>query len=184
MFGEHCASCHAADTEVELALNEIGTDPNRAVNFAEPVGDLANDRAIADLIGRIKLKAFDEKGFTKEQRDLLDGGQTPVWRVTSKYAGRPLIAPWASAPFLHNNSVPTLEDLLLPPDQRPKQFFAGSREYDRQKLGFVTTQQAGSFPFDTTQPGNSNAGHVYGTGLPAGDRASLLVSEVVSRQLQ
>ena len=174
LFRDHCAGCHAAAVEVETELNAIGTDPLRATNFAAPVGAVPNGRAIADLVGRIKQRAFDEKGFNQEQRALLDGGRQAIWRVTSKYVARPLIAPWATAPFLHNNSVPTLADLLLPPDQRPAEFFTGSSEYDIQKLGFVTTERPGSFRFDTRTPGNSNAGHNYGTELSADDRAKLL----------
>ena len=173
LFRQHCASCHASDTEVDMDLKDIGTDPQRALNFAAPVGDVANDRAIADLVGNIKRKAFDEKGLTPEQRRMLDG-RDPVWRVTSRYAARPLIAPWATAPFLHNNSVPSLADLLLPPEQRPTRFFVGSSEYDSQRLGFVTTERLGSFAFDTTIPGNSNAGHNYGTSLSSQERANLL----------
>ena len=173
LFRQHCASCHAAGTEREMELKDIGTDPQRALNFAAPVGDLANDRAIAGLVGNIKRKAFDEKGFTQEQRNVLDGVE-PVWRVTSRYAARPLIAPWATAPFLHNNSVPTLADLLLPPEQRPATFFVGSTEYDVQRLGFVTSDRPGSFAFDTKTTGISNARHNYGTSLSTQERASLL----------
>jgi hypothetical protein len=164
LFVQHCATCHAATVETPL----------RATNFAAPVGTTPNDIAIADLVGKVKRKAFDEKGFTAEERATLEGGRQPAWRVTSKYAVRPLISPWASAPYLHNNSVPSLADLLLPPAQRPVEFFVGSSQYDVQKLGFITTKQPGSFLFDTRLPGNSNAGHDYGTGLSAADRARLL----------
>ena len=137
VFREHCGKCHASEAEVEAELSVIGTDPLRATNFAVPVGTVPNDRAIADLIGRIKLRAFDEKGLSQEQREILDGGRgkKAIWRVTSKYVARPLIAPWATAPFLHNNSVPTLADLLLPPDQRPKQFFVGSSDTTSRSWG-------------------------------------------------
>lgn len=80
------------------------------------------------------------------------------------YKARPLTGIWASAPYLHNGSVPTLYDLLLPPEQRPQVFYTGSREFDPQRVGYVTTQgQAGNyFMLDTQLEGNSNAGHVYG----------------------
>ncbi len=174
LFTEHCASCHASGGGVETELGKIGTDPLRARNFAAPVNNQPNDRAIAELIGGIKRKAFDERGFTEEERRILDGDRKPIWRTTSHYVARPLIAPWATAPFLHNNSVPTLADLLLPPDQRPVQFFVGSSEYDTARLGFVTSERPGSFPFETKTPGNSNAGHNYGTNLSSQERSSLL----------
>ena len=60
----------------------------------------------------------------------------------------------------HNNSVPTLYHLLLPADQRPGTFPVGHREFDPVKLGY-TTDRPGTptFLFDTTRPGNGNAGH-------------------------
>lgn len=171
LFRAHCASCHASETESELDV--ILTDRKRAENFAEPVGTVANNEAIADLVAKIKVRAFDDKGLSSEQRAILNGREA-VWRVTRKYAGRPLVAPWATAPFLHNNSVPTLADLLLPPEQRPPQFFVGSSQFDSDKLGIITADGPGHFNFDTKQPGNSNAGHNFGTGLSPTERRNLL----------
>lgn len=99
------------------------------------------------------------------------------------YKGRPLTGIWATAPYLHNGSVPTLYDLLLPPDQRPKSFPVGTREFDTKRVGFLTrvsdaadaaiAEPAGdnSFLFQTRDAtgrvidGNSNAGHDYGNAL-------------------
>lgn len=53
------------------------------------------------------------------------------------YKARPLNGIWATAPFLHNGSVPTLDDLLLPPAQRPQEFRVGCRGFDPQKVGYV-----------------------------------------------
>jgi mono/diheme cytochrome c family protein len=166
LFQRYCATCHAGDPNDErriLDLDAIGTDRNRSVNFAAPVGTTPNDQAIADFLGQVKRRAFEEKGLTPAQQLTLEGGRVAKWRLTRGYVARPLIAVWASAPYLHNNSVPTLEDLLLPPDQRPVRFFAGTAEYDRSKVGFATDNRPGSWEFDTTQPGNSNAGHLWGT---------------------
>jgi hypothetical protein len=81
------------------------------------------------------------------------------------YKGRPLNGIWATAPYLHNGSVPTLYDLLLPPTQRPTSFYTGSTEFDPNKVGLVVTPGgANSFAFDTTKPGNSNLGHDYAVG--------------------
>ncbi len=85
------------------------------------------------------------------------------------YKARPLDGIWATAPYLHNGSVPTLYDLLLPAAQRPKSFMLGTRDYDPVKVGYVTTAaakgnrfvyqtEAGGKPID----GNSNVGHDYG----------------------
>ena len=55
----------------------------------------------------------------------------------------PLLGIWATGPFLHNGSVPTVYDLLSPPEERPRVFWVGSREIDPEKLGFVSTQRPG-----------------------------------------
>jgi hypothetical protein len=88
------------------------------------------------------------------------------------YKGRPLNGIWATAPYLHNGSVPNLDELLKRPGDRKKQFRIGSREFDVDKVGFAIDQ--GDFLFDTTLPGNSNAGHDYGGELNEDDRLDLI----------
>jgi hypothetical protein len=98
------------------------------------------------------------------------------------YKFRPLTGIWATAPYLHNGSVPTLYDLLLPPSDRPKSFYVGTREFDPVKVGFKTEQSAdNSFLFrvfdDQGKPieGNRNSGHDYNNaGLSAADREALV----------
>lgn len=98
------------------------------------------------------------------------------------YKARPLTGIWATAPYLHNGSVPTLYDLLLPPSNRPRVFFVGTRRFDPAKVGYVTAQGADNpFRFVThdTQnkpiPGNSNDGHDYGNAsLTEKDRWALV----------
>ncbi len=87
------------------------------------------------------------------------------------YKARPLDGIWATAPYLHNGSVPNLYELLLPARQRSKDFYLGNRELDVDKVGYLSTPTAtladGSvikaFKFDTTLKGNSNSGHEYGS---------------------
>lgn len=92
------------------------------------------------------------------------------------YKARPLTGIWATAPYLHNGSVPTLHDLLLPPAERPAVFFVGAREYDPEKIGYRTGQSTeNSFRFDTSGQGNANTGHDYGNArLRPEDRRALL----------
>ncbi len=97
------------------------------------------------------------------------------------YRARPLTGIWATAPYLHNGSVPTLWDLLLPPAQRPARFFVGSREFDPVRLGYVTTASADNrFEFVTADEkgpiaGNANSGHDYGNAkLTDADRWALI----------
>jgi hypothetical protein len=82
------------------------------------------------------------------------------------YKARPLDGIWATAPYLHNGSVPTLYDLLLPASQRPTRFNVGTREYDPVKVGYATGDGArgNGFLFDTRLRGNFNVGHDYRVG--------------------
>jgi len=113
------------------------------------------------------------------------------------YKARPLNGIWATAPYLHNGSVPTLYDLLLPSrlrplfaapgdaprpgPHRPERFFVGAAEIDPVKVGIATARSAeNAFEFRVVDDrgheilGNSNAGHDYGTDLPDADRWSLV----------
>jgi hypothetical protein len=86
------------------------------------------------------------------------------------YKARPMNGIWATAPFLHNGSVPTLYDLMLPAAERPKKFYVGRLELDPKKVGILTDKFEGGFEFDTSVKGNSNAGHEYGMGLSDEER--------------
>jgi mono/diheme cytochrome c family protein len=178
LFQKHCAACHVTTSgnipDIRVSLARIGTDPNRAESFAQPVGNRRFDEAIADLLSRIKLKLYEDAHLSASQREAMEAGRKPKWRTTGEYACRPLVSVWATAPYLHNNSVPTLYDLLLPAAQRPKAFAVGHREYDPVKLGYVEAAASGDFIFDTAAPGNRNSGHEYGTGISESDRMALL----------
>ncbi|MES2676504.1 MAG: di-heme-cytochrome C peroxidase [Pseudomonadota bacterium] len=88
------------------------------------------------------------------------------------YKARSLNGIWATAPYLHNGSIPNLYSLLLPkkregdPDEgqyRPEVFQVGCRELDIVAIGFQCKGDAG-FKFQTQQVGDLNIGHEYGTG--------------------
>jgi hypothetical protein len=138
-------------------------------------------------VGKIKQKAYEGAGIDKKEQQVMeDFAQRgdPAWRDTlldtkppfGPYAPRPLYGVWAAAPYLHNGSVPTLYDLLLPPEQRPKKFALGGREYDPVKLGFAvgTSCSQKDCVVDTTRPGDGNGGHIWGTDLTEPDRMALL----------
>ena len=100
------------------------------------------------------------------------------------YKGRPLQGIWATAPYLHNGSVPTLHDLLLPPAQRPENFHVGTRLFDPVNVGYRVDKDApgNTFAFVARDPvthqpvaGNSNEGHDYGNAtLSPHDRDALV----------
>ena len=70
---------------------------------------------------------------------------------------------WATGPYLHNGSVRTIRQLLLP-KTRQDTFYVGTRKYDPVNIGFADGKaSAGDSEFDTTLPGNSNDGHHYGS---------------------
>ena len=109
----------------------------------------------------IREKAYREGRYTAAEQHDLDGfGALDRPQVLGAYKPRPLGGIWATAPFLHNGSVPTIYDLLSPVESRPKQFRVGSREFDTGKLGL---KQAGDpyWIFDTSKDGNSNRGHEF-----------------------
>jgi hypothetical protein len=85
------------------------------------------------------------------------------------YKARPLTGIWATAPYLHNGSVASLYELLLPAGRRRRSFFLGSRQFDPVNVGYVTDRSAENrFEFDSRDArgdivwGNFNGGHDYG----------------------
>jgi hypothetical protein len=135
--------------------------------------------------------------FSNEIKPSLKGGtydpDTSVDPLKSlfSYKARPLNGIWATSPYLHNGSVPNLYTLLLPKkrpgdpadgEYRPDSFVVGAREFDPVTVGLRSSGYDG-FVFDTSVPGNSNAGHEYTSGhtaqpsgqiLPALDREQRL----------
>ena len=98
--------------------------------------------------------------------------------INAAYESRVMNGIWAAAPYLHNGSVPTLSDLLSPPDQRPASFAVGPA-YDTTKIGLAAVQPGSTYKMTTTDcsalnSGNSRCGHDFGTHLSASDRAALL----------
>ncbi|UVO54221.1 di-heme-cytochrome C peroxidase [Sphingomonas sp. SUN039] len=84
-------------------------------------------------------------------------------RRTLAYKARPLNGIWATAPYLHNGSVKSLYELLLPPAQRDREFWVGNREFDVVNVGFLDAPGPRVSLFRAnTGNGNSNAGHDYG----------------------
>jgi hypothetical protein len=100
------------------------------------------------------------------------------------YVSPPLDGIWLRAPYLHNGSVPTLRDLLNPPNERPQTFHRGYDVFDPIKVGFKEPPARPTGPngeltqpyflFDTREKGNGNQGHTYGTQLSNEDKEKLL----------
>lgn len=171
---------------VMVRHDKIGTDPQMVLNFVgrtgEP-GDLKphlpaelRDLPVvpAGLLlkyavkGAIERKIADlQPPLTLPQLAALSGYRVPDLAppMPDGYKARPLNGVWATAPYLHNGSVPTLYQLLLPEIQRMKTFHVGSKQYDPKNVGFSTRKTEFSTEFRALDaegkpiPGNSNLGH-------------------------
>ena len=157
LFEQYCASCHAFGGKYVGKvdpIDEIGTDRHRLDSYTEAL--LANQNTLY-------------VGYPERFQH---------FRKTNGYANMPLDGVWLRAPYLHNGSVPTIRDLLNKPEKRPAVFYRGNDEIDRANLGFVSTVPASNgksyFKFDTSLPGNSNSGHLYGTDLSATEKDALV----------
>ena len=182
-----------------IPISHIGTDPAQAADMANrtvatPPNLEIRETSFALALGAVVEKTvnyvFDQKKppASPQERKRIDGYMPNELRAEFAYKVRPLNGVWATPPYLHNASVPTIDALLGDPEQRPKKFYLGSREYDPEKLGYKTDPITGGFEFDTSIRGNSNRGHefrkdydknkeikgVIGPELSDGDRKALI----------
>ena len=183
LFREHCQRCHHWNrTEpneagfsflktIEVPNNnpKMGTDPTQ-IKFTI---DSATDRMpkLFRLTNGLMNGFFQAAKLSEAARVQATRGKDNIWRPREGYAASALDGIWATPPYLHNGSVPTLYDLLSPVSKRPTKFRLGSGKYDPQKVGFASD---GHFEFDTSIPGNSNSGHTWGTDLEEPDRFALV----------
>lgn len=119
----------------------------------------------------IKARYYEDNQLNAEQIQCLEGfGTLDLPQQIAGYKPRPLAGVWATPPFLHNGSVPSIYQMLMPPEERDKRFFVGRRDYDPVHLGYVSTPAAGrerdGLWFDTRLSGNHNTGHGF-TASPA-----------------
>jgi hypothetical protein len=125
-------------------------------------------------LGAVVQMAIDEwlRRAKKDDadRDTVEGDRPNCLLAGAGYKARPLNGVWATAPFLHNGSVPTLYDLLSPVEERPKAFLLGNPTFDPVKVGIATVaadprnglyDKSGYFILDTSKPGNRNTGHEF-----------------------
>lgn len=167
LFKDNCSRCHGAYGDEEIypnlivPLEEIGTDPELAVRSTEQ-----SDR----FIEWYNASFFGQLGDIAPARG---------------YSAPPLDGVWATAPFLHNGSVPTI-DALLNSQTRPVFWKPAVTHdnYDEERLGWVyqrsengksdDTATENKFIYDTTQTGFSNQGHVFGDHLSQPERRAVI----------
>jgi mono/diheme cytochrome c family protein len=168
VFERACASCHGTYTDVEhypnliVALDDVGTDDTLA-------------RGAGQFAARY-INWFNDSFF----------GEIAFLAPAPGYIAPPLDGIWATAPYLHNGSVPTLAALL--DSSRRVKYFSRSydtNDYDREGVGWRITPHAtgqsappsgvrASHIYDTTILGYGNWGHTYGDALGPSDRDALI----------
>jgi len=173
IFNKTCSRCHGT-------YGESWTYPNKIV----PHDVIGTDRSRLDGISR-KFGEYYNKTWFGEEKDLVHGYQIAE---TPGYQAPPLDGIWATAPYFHNGSVPSVYDVLNS-KTRPKlftrSFRTGVEDYDATKLGWkiqVLDEPADArLPpyerrkvYDTAQPGRSNRGHTFGDKLTDGERRAVI----------
>ncbi|MBK1662427.1 hypothetical protein CKO45_30060 [Paracraurococcus ruber] len=157
---------------------------------AAVVGSIVQAPFAADLSGRGRLAPVERREPYAQARDdvaakgetlrgaLPERPPTEAAPETFAYESRVMRGIWAAAPYLHNGSVPTLEDLLKPAAERPAEFAVGPA-YDAAAVGLARTQPGSGFLLRTTgcearNSGNSRCGHEFGTTLSPAEKRALL----------
>jgi mono/diheme cytochrome c family protein len=181
LYAQMCSGCHDGGWSqpdrhgrqyrqiVMKPVDDIGTDPKAAMNFVQRKAYLnASDKTPVPAATGLKKvtdavieRWLDDNAVPSNQRDDIKGYRDNDWRAVAAYRARPLNGIWATAPYLHNGSVPNLYQMLVPADQRDTAFSVGSRQFDPKMVGFSTDGAADAFQFDTSIPGNSNRGHEF-----------------------
>src|SRR5262249_38625628 len=196
--------------KIEAKMRATGTDPLTALNFENRRGKagklegafskffplirdshgIGAEAQGVEMLGNVVIGTIAGSAFSapKDALTAIELGHRPTSSEERPraavqgppYKARPLNGIWATAPYLHNGSVPTLYDLLKPPSERPRSFSVGNREFDPEKVGFRQDAK-GFFQYRVVDqegraiPGNSNSGHEYGVTLTEEERLLLLV---------
>ena len=186
IFGSRCLGCHdpeSASTGIagsDLNYLDVGTDPEYTKGQIASFNgkDLFAD-VLAPFLAQVKAGVYAREQ-TSDPLPFEWGRLPSVWRrpKSNQILARPLWGIWASAPFLHNGSVPSLRELLKPARQRVTSFPVGSLTYNVHDLGLDKTSWYYSSTLTVSCPtgctGNSNAGHEFGVDLSDPDKDSLL----------
>jgi cytochrome c5 len=164
VFEATCSQCHGTYGDdwtydnLVIPLSEVATDPTLSASFDSPEN--------------VWREWFNGSWYGQDARLATTGG----------YVAPPLDGVWATAPYLHNGSVPTLR-ALLDSSTRPISFVRTSTydtstdigwEWTDAPDGKASTDHDAIDVYDTRLPGYSNAGHTYGDALTTEDRDALI----------
>ncbi|WP_136440533.1 hypothetical protein [Pacificoceanicola onchidii] len=159
LYAAECSACHGS--------YEITDGRARLLSFPNWIGDVGTDP--------LRAEAFSE-GLTASIAGT-QYAETIAVETTGAYVAPPLTGLWASAPYLHNGSVPTVWDLLSP-QARPDRFDVGGHalDFDRLGLAYPGGYQPFSRPtlYDTRLPGQGNGGHAFGADLSDAEKRALI----------
>jgi cytochrome c5 len=202
VYQQQCQSCHElsdqndADRELSaklVAVATVGTDSTMASNFSNAksrsaafegkklmyvAGSTIGAEAYTiELVVHAALGALLDHPWQSLKAGLYSFHKVlsaPLHERPYDYKARPLSGIWASAPYLHNGSVPTLAALLS--SARPASFAVGKVEFDPHAVGLSdqVLDAAQVSHFDTRAAGNGNGGHLYGTTLAEADKRALI----------
>jgi mono/diheme cytochrome c family protein len=175
LFNKTCARCHGT-------YGETWTYPNRIVSLGEVGTDPSRAHGISDKF----MAYYNKSWFAREEPGWLGAGY--LARQTAGYQAPPLDGVWATAPYFHNGSVPTLYHVLnskARPQLFTRSFRTAKEDYDPAKVGWKVQVLAhgpdSSLPaseqrkvYDTTQPGRSNAGHPFGDRFTEDERQAVI----------
>lgn len=168
VYAQNCTRCHG---DHRFRDGYIDRTIMPRLGKVERLEDVGTDRQRLDSYTYV---------FSQNQYTLYPDskGRFRHFRKTNGYANHPLDGIWLRAPYLHNGSVPTIADLLVPPEQRPQVFYRGYDVLDTTKLGFIANVASEGrtqyFRYDTRVLGNSNAGHTWGTTLPPDQKQAIV----------
>lgn len=161
IFQKKCKGCHGSYDQPEtypnkvVALDVIGTDPLYA--------SYAMDSKIVDWYNKSWFATSDPVSWFE-----------PV----NGYMAPPLDGIWATAPYFHNGSVPSLYEVLNS-KARPKYWKRSkdSKDFDWKNVGwdYKNKNRNGSkLTYDTTLQGYGNQGHTFADSLADSDRWALI----------
>ncbi|KAA0984354.1 di-heme-cytochrome C peroxidase [Pseudomonas sp. ANT_J28] len=147
----------------ELAQLDVQLQPTPTESL--DLSKLSSAKGLAYVTAFVGNRAYREANIPTAERPDMDGFSLPIGvRELRAYKARPLAGVWATAPFLHNGSVPSIYQLLSPQDERATTFYKGTFEYDPSHLGYRTEAFTNGFLFDTRITGNHNSGHEFRAG--------------------
>lgn len=166
IYAETCARCHGTP-------GRGGEYPNKVV----PIETINTDRG--------RLDGLSEE-FKKHFKDSWMGyyGETDVTTRASGYVAPPLDGVWASAPYFHNGSVPTIYHVLFPEERPAAWKVKDYRAYDHARVGLLV-EECKRLPetrtltekrayYDTTRATMGNGGHPFADKLSREQRLGVL----------